>query len=317
MTTADTIQHLRGAIVREIAPLVDREYRYLSMTDHGNVGDTMIFEGERSFLATLPFRCKEWTTMRSFLLRRPTISDDDLLIFRGSGSFGDLWPVAPSFWMKALHQYPRNPVLFMPQTAYFENPRKRDELARACTRPGRTVICVRDKPSFDLVRSHFNNEVHLAPDMAFFMDVDRWTSPRISSNGRKLLIRRTDCESNEGSLLRTMLERDDIDVSDWPTMSPSHPVERWKSRIGWMTRNHPRIYDFFVRSIYRPALLGSAVRFVEPYEEVFATRMHGGILSLLLGKQTTFFDNSYGKTRAVFDTWLATCDSAQWEVHNG
>ena len=143
------------------------------------------------------------------------------------------------------------------------------------------------------------------------------TSPLISPNGRKLLIRRADCESNEGPLLLAMLEREDVDVSDWPTMSPSHPIERWRARVGWMAGKRPRTYDFFVRSVYRPALLGSAVRFVEPYAEVYATRMHGGILSLLLGKPTTFFDNSYGKTRAVFETWLKDCDSARLETNNG
>ena len=317
MTATETIQRLRAAIVREVAPLVDRDYRYLAMTDHGNVGDTMIFEGERTFLGTLPFRCKEWTTMRSFLLRRPMIPEEDLLVFRGSGSFGDLWPVAPSFWMDVLRRYPNNPVLFMPQTAHFADSAKRNELARACDRSGRTIICLRDQTSFNFVREHFDNEVHLAPDMSFFMNIAKWMSSREASNDRKLLIRRKDCEANEGSFLRALLDREDIDVSDWPTMSPAHPVERWKSRMVWATRHHLRSYDFFVRAFYRPALLKSAIRFIEPYEEVFATRMHGGILSLMLGKQTTFFDNSYGKTRAVFETWLADCESAKLETGNG
>lgn len=311
MTTPETIERLRRIISGELSPLIGRDYRYLMMTEHGNVGDTMIFQGEREFLKTIPFRCKEWTTMTSFSRRRPPIPEEDLLVFRGSGSFGDLWPIAPSFWLDVLRRYPRNPVLFMPQTAHFEHPDKREELARACKRPGRTIICLRDKPSFDLVRAHFDCETHLVPDMAFFMNADRWTSNRPSSNGRKLLIRRTDCESNEGPLLQSLLNRNDIDSSDWPTMAPSFIAGRWMDRIRRIPRFAPHLLDPFVRHVYRPVLLKAAIRFVEPYNEVFSTRMHGGILSLLLGKPTTFFDNSYGKTKAVFDTWLSECGTAK------
>ena len=311
LETSGAIERLRRIISTELTPLVDRDFRYLMMTEHGNVGDTMIFQGERDFLATIPFRCKEWTTMSSFSTRHPPVPENDLLVFRGSGSFGDLWPVAPTFWLDILRRYPRNPVLFMPQTAHFENDAKLKELARAFERPGRTVVCLRDRPSFDLVQSRFNCETFLVPDMAFFMDMGRWTSRRVARNGRRLLIRRTDREANESPFLRSLLNRDDIDSSDWPTMSQSHPAQRWMSRIQRRTRRCPRLFDFFVRRFYRPAILRAGIRFVEPYEEIYATRMHGGILSLLLGKPTTFFDNSYGKTAAVFETWLSGCGNAQ------
>lgn len=311
MTTRETIECLRKTIVEELTPLVDRDFRYLAMTEHGNIGDTMIFEGERKFLATIPFRCKEWTTMSSFSARQPRIPDDDLLVLRGSGSFGDLWPAAPAFWLDVLRRHPRNPVLFMPQTAHFEDDSKLNELASALDRPGRTVVCLRDLPSLDLVRSRFGCETRLVPDMAFFMDVAPWTSRRPSPNGRKLLIRRADLETNEGPQLRSLAERDVVDAADWPTMDPAHPAERLLTQIRYRTRRCPRLFDFFVQCFYRPAVLRAGIRFVEPYDEVYATRMHGGILSMLLGKPTTFFDNSYGKTKAVFDTWLSGCACAQ------
>lgn len=316
MTARETIKRLRKTITEELTPLIDRDFRYLAMTEHGNIGDTMIFEGERNFLATCPFRCKEWTTMSSFSSRHPSIPNDDLLIFRGSGSFGDLWPTAPAFWLDVLRRHPNNPVLFLPQTAYFRSDKKRDELVRACDRPGRTVICLRDRPSFEYVRTHFNCEMHLVPDMAFYLDLSPWTSRQPHPNGRKLLIRRADQELNETSALKRLCQRDDVDVSDWPTMDSSLPLQRTLSRVRRRTRRLPELFDFFVRTCYRPSLLKIGIRFVEPYEEVFATRMHGGILSLLLDKPTTFFDNSYGKTSAVFRTWLADCNSARLEDGN-
>jgi len=311
MTIREIIEHLRKTISSEMEPLVDRDFRYLVMTEHGNIGDTMIFQGEREFLQTVPYRCKEWTSMTSFTRRHPFLPEEDLLIFRGSGSFGDLWPTSPTFWIDVLQRYPRNPVLFMPQTAHFDDPGKMEELVRACDRPGRTVICLRDRPSFELVSSRFPCETHLVPDMAFFWDVGKWKSRHTVPNGRTLLIRRADRETKEGPLLRSLIGRLDVDESDWPTMDLGHPAQRWLARIRRRTHRIPRLFDLFVKDIFRPTLLKLGVRFVEPYEKVFATRMHGGILALLLGKPTIFFDNSYGKTKAVFETWLSECESAK------
>lgn len=311
MTIRETIGELRKTISNEMGPLVDRDFRYLMMTEHGNIGDTMIFQGERDFLGTTSYRCKEWATMTSFARRHPPISADDLLLFRGSGSFGDLWPTSPAFWIDVLRRYPHNPVLFMPQTAHFDDPGKMEELVRACDRPGRIVICLRDRPSFELVSSRFPCETHLVPDMAFFWNVGKWKSRHTVLNGRKLLIRRADRETKEGPLLRSLIGRLNVDESDWPTMDPGHPAQRWLARIRRRTHRVPRLFDLFVKDIYRPTLLKLGVHFIEPYDEVFATRMHGGILSLLLGKPTTFFDNSYGKTKAVFETWLSECESAK------
>ena len=317
MTTIETIERLRADISQALTPLVDRDYRYLEMTDHGNVGDTLIFQGEIDFLKTLPFRCREWTTIWSFSRRRPSIPDNDLLILRGSGSFGDLWPTAPTFWLSLLRNYPRNPILFMPQTAHFRDPIKRDELAAAFREhTGRIIVCVRDESSFELVSRFFPVEVYLVPDMAFFIDISRWRSKSVRPNGRRLLIRRQDQEKCESDTLRAIAAHPDTDSADWPTMSPEYPTEKWLSRIKWRAIRFSRFYDLVVRLWYRPVLLRSGIDFLEPYSEVFSTRMHGGILALLLGKPATFFDNSYGKTRAVFKTWLKDCDSARLETGN-
>ena len=45
---------------------------------------------------------------------------------------------------------------------------------------------------------------------------------------------------------------------------------------------------------------------------VVADRLHGHILSLLMGLPNVVLDNSYGKTRAVYETWTARCELATW-----
>jgi exopolysaccharide biosynthesis predicted pyruvyltransferase EpsI len=49
------------------------------------------------------------------------------------------------------------------------------------------------------------------------------------------------------------------------------------------------------------------------YDYVFTTRLHGAILSLLLHKKFTFFDNSYGKNKGFYDTWLKDVDGIKFK----
>lgn len=53
-----------------------------------------------------------------------------------------------------------------------------------------------------------------------------------------------------------------------------------------------------------PLIKAYAVEFMQPYGEVYSTRLHGGILAFLLGKQVKLIDNSYGKVSAIYKTWL-------------
>ena len=42
--------------------------------------------------------------------------------------------------------------------------------------------------------------------------------------------------------------------------------------------------------------------------------MHAGILALMMGKETIFIDNSYGKLRKVYETWLSDARNASLET---
>jgi pyruvyl transferase EpsO len=45
---------------------------------------------------------------------------------------------------------------------------------------------------------------------------------------------------------------------------------------------------------------------------VVTDRLHGHILSLLLGKPHVVLDNSYGKVRSFFETWTSAASVAHW-----
>ncbi len=57
----------------------------------------------------------------------------------------------------------------------------------------------------------------------------------------------------------------------------------------------------------------SMVRFINRFDIVRTDRLHVCIVSLLLGKEVHFFDNSYGKNRAVYEQSMRGCfPSLKW-----
>lgn len=310
---SDKIQELKSIIQERLTPLITHDYRYLMMCDHTNVGDSLIMKGEFDFLSTIKsVKCKEYTTMWSFENRHPSIPKDDLLIIRGSGSFGDIWPTAPDFWKFVMNNYPENPILFMPQTIYFNDEKNLTEMANLINKHPNVTLCLRDKESFEIAQKKFKCDSYLIPDMAFYVNT-KFPKPSHSNNSSKtLLVKREDKERRPSILIEKLLSKDDIVVSDWPTFKIFGFVERNKKKL--FTHNFYKAYDFFVKNIYCPYIINQGVKFLKPFSTIYATRMHAGILALMMGKETIFIDNSYGKLRKVYETWLSDARNASLET---
>ena len=303
----DKILQLRSLIQDRLTPLITHDYRYLMMCDHQNVGDTLIMKGEFDFLSTIKSaRCKEYTTMWSFENRHPAIPKDDLLIMRGSGSFGDIWPTAPNFWKFVMKNYPKNSILFMPQTIHFDDESKLVEIADLINKHKKITLCVRDKESFDIAQKFFNCDSYLVPDMAFYMNI-KFPSPPHGNNPRKtLLVKREDKEHKPSALIDNLLNEKDITFSDWPTFNVFGKIEKFKQNLS--VHKLYRLYDAFIKHIYSTYIIKQGVNFLAPFSKVYATRMHAGILAMMMGKETVFLDNNYGKIRKLYETWLYDID---------
>ena len=67
--------------------------------------------------------------------------------------------------------------------------------------------------------------------------------------------------------------------------------------------------NYYFRHHFAEMMFKEGVRFISPYRQIETTRLHGCILSILLGKEVTLVDNSYGKNRNFYHTWLTDLDS--------
>lgn len=64
------------------------------------------------------------------------------------------------------------------------------------------------------------------------------------------------------------------------------------------------IIDEWMNTYFRPLSVRYAESFIANYDMVYSTRLHGGILAMLMGKQTFVIDNSYGKISGVYNKWM-------------
>jgi pyruvyl transferase EpsO len=72
------------------------------------------------------------------------------------------------------------------------------------------------------------------------------------------------------------------------------------------------ISDFVYQRFLRQYYIRKGIEFVSGYETIYTTRLHTGILAFMLGKPFTFFDNSYGKNRGVYEAWLKDVESVNF-----
>ena len=72
-----------------------------------------------------------------------------------------------------------------------------------------------------------------------------------------------------------------------------------------------KVSDGYFRFILMPYFIKLGLRFVSSYKYVYTTRLHVAISCVLLGKPFMLLDNSYGKNRSFYDTWLADIDDVK------
>lgn len=309
------IASLREKIRDSLAPLVDNDYVYLDLPYHENIGDTLIWEGTREFLRTLPHKCLYYASKDSFRYRR--LDKDVVVLLHGGGNFGDLYRLHSEFRRKIIDLYPENRVIVLPQTVYYEDKSLLRGDAEFYAAHPNVTICAREQYSYDLLKAHFKNPILLLPDMAFFINLDRYKVSK--EENRVLYLKRIDKELVEGSVEGIPA---DAEQHDWPTYERRDAalvrVDRlvfWMRRLfkvcGFGDRFLARFEDWKRNGFYRRRYVQTGVSFLSPYRSIYTTRLHVLILGALLGKEIYLINNTSGKVVNYYNTWLKGLDGVK------
>ena len=318
MNRTKKTEQLRQCIDSQLGDLVDRDYALLGLPYYLNIGDILIWEGERQFLSTSRYKCLNSGYNYRDLSK---ITDETLILLQGGGNFGDIWRFIQEERLGIIKQYKSNPIIITPVTCWYENKMLMIQDAKILSKHPNLTICARDFLSFELLKKHFENKVILVPDMAFCIDSAKLRRYVLSSIKETLYLKRTDKEfsSDTATLLQDKLNA--AEVHDWPSYEKT-PLY-WKCYRMLFAYSQKFVYyrffrglssvvsnlsDFYYHKYCRKYFIRDGVRFVSQYRNIYTTRLHAALLSILLNKEVTIIDNSYGKNAIFFQTWLADTD---------
>ena len=305
MTCEEKIWELRQIIEEQLTPLINNDYVLYDLPYYSNIGDLLIWEGELSFLKGLPFKMLECCSAFTSNLKRK-IKKDTIILLQGGGNFGDIWDIH-EFKRKVIRNYPENRIIIFPQTVFYQKNENMLRDIELMSRHPYLTICARDIHSFEVLKKNFKNTILLVPDMAFCIPYENLQKYLQPTQNKTLYVKRKDkelCKENISfSPLFNLFE------SDWP----SYEQVTWEEKglkLAYKFRHLglSSIIDLYAFYILRPQLIRKGIEFVSQYREIYTTRLHVFILSILLGKSCTIIDNSYGKNSSFYETWLKNVD---------
>lgn len=313
MQTELLIKQLREKIQKELTPIVDNDYVYLDLPYHPNIGDTLIWEGTKKFLKTLPYKCLYYASKDSFRYRK--LPKNVIILLHGGGNFGDLYRLHSEFRKKIIKLYPDNKVVILPQTVFYEDMSLLQSDVDFYAAHPNVTICAREQVSFNFLTENFKNQVLLLPDMAFYLDLKKYKV--FEDENRVLYLKRTDKE-----LVNANMEKipANSEQHDWPTYENHYGefdmVERFTHLLriifkicGLRDRILARLEDWKRNWYYRRKYVQMGVSFLSPYHTIYTTRLHVLILGVLLAKEIYLINNTSGKVVNFYNTWLNELDS--------
>lgn len=322
----ERLQKLKQLIYDSLDPLIDNNYCLLDIPDHPNIGDQLIYEGELDYLKRLNHKMLYVSNDKYEDFKK--IPGNSIILLHGGGNFGDLWRGHQEFRIKVISNFNANKIIIFPQTVFYKNTEILLRDAKIFNQHHDLTICARDNFSYDLLKKHFvNNKILLLPDMAFCLDLSKYTS-NVKTN-KALIIIRKDKEVNKNfdlnNIKKSITERRKIEVKDWPTMENTEIKFKMLSLINYLNRNISK--KILNSSLFRPLLdsrygllrgnlskwyMMEGVKYINKYEEIYTTRLHGYILSILLNKKVHIIDNSYGKNSNFYRTWMTDFENSHY-----
>lgn len=302
------INELRAIIYNKLQHLIDKDYVLLDVPYYTNIGDTLIWEGTKHFLKNIPHKCLYTASVETY--KYHPLPTGTVILMQGGGNFGDLWRRHQDLRLEVIKSYPNNKIIILPQTVFYKDRNVFEEDAKIFNAHKNLHICARDTLSLEYLQQSLTCNLLPVPDMAFCITNGVLQKCSRKESDRALFLKRNDPEFSEYDFSSYITEDEAmLDTCDWPTMEQQFKAKIYLDKLLWHKKRLGRIPDIYADWIFRPHQVKKGIEFVSQYKKVYTTRLHVAILSLLLGKEVIFFDNSYGKNSSFFDTWLKEVDN--------
>lgn len=302
---------------KPIKDLIINDYVLLDLPYHVNTGDLLIWQGELSFLKH-EVKHKMLGYYSQYTFGFPKLKKDTVILLHGGGNFGDVWRGSQEFRLEVIKSYHENRIVIFPQSVYYSTDELAISDAEIFAKHNDLTICARDKVSFEYIKRFFTNTLLCIPDMAFCIDRNIFMPNIIEQSKENLFFKRTDHEYRE---VTVDFIDGEYDTCDWPgTEKLSAFIKflfllmvyiRQMRKSGVAGKMTASILSWCVNKIFmhivRPQYIGRGARLISQYKNVYTTRLHGLILSHLLGKNIFIVSNNNGKLENYYNSWLKDC----------
>ncbi|MGD8172073.1 polysaccharide pyruvyl transferase family protein [Vibrio sp. TRT 21S02] len=283
-----------------------KKLAYIDIPMHFNVGDQLIYAGTEAFFKANNLNVIYRAFDKNVSLKK--LDECDVILLHGGGNFGDIYPQHQDLREKVLKHCKDKRVIQLPQTIHFSSQVELEKSAKVFKGHNDVHIFVRDTKSLDIAKE-FTDNVGLMPDMAHslhpIVDLREVESTEIVDY-KILNLRRVDVEKVD---VKTDISKPSFDwiniITPWDVIHQS-----------WIERTHT-LPMFSNRSInswkhHSDSLVFRSINHFSSFNVVYTDRLHGFILSYLLGKNIKLMDNSYGKNLGYYNEWIK--DDALIEV---
>ncbi|ABZ78745.1 polysaccharide pyruvyl transferase [Shewanella halifaxensis HAW-EB4] len=285
----------------EIAKLVvGKKVAYIDIPLHYNVGDTLIYLGTEQFIDDHEVNVIHRAFQKN--INHNKLKQADVIMLHGGGNFGDLYLKHQKLRESIVKQYPDKQIVLLPQTIFFKSKAAQEKSANIFSSHPDVTMLVRDKRSYEIAK-HFSDKVMLMPDMAHSLHplVDaREVINKDTQVKRVLNLKRKDIESSGTS---NEFIKKEFDWVNMLTLSDHMLLKYFKKMQKLPILKYKLAKDWKIQS---DALLFTSSNYFLQHELVHTDRLHGLILSVLLGRQVVMADNSYGKNGAYYNQWLSS-----------
>lgn len=306
----EVVAYLKEQIMITLGPLIGKKCILLDAPYYHNIGDVLIWAGEKALIEDLGSTCIY--TANYDTCRFPPIDTDVTILFQGGGNIGDLYHEHPEFLLKVIEKYPNNRIIVCSQSVYYQDKELEDKDLQMIAQHKDLYFCGRDRITQELLNRYIGERALCLPDMAFCIPPQKLAALAKEISKEHLYIERNDCEKANIST------KADVDKCDWPVFDFSLRKSTFcnkimsrlaKQKLPLISSAIYTMWDKYAQTTFFNAMIKEGVEFISPYKHVSTTRLHGCILAILLDKEITFIDNSYGKNRRFYETWLTNLAS--------